>query len=225
MLRQFVEEQDLRIDILIDCSKSMSFGEPLTKLDYARRAAAILAFVATGSHDRLSVSAFDSKVVSRLKPARGQSQLFAALSFLDSISTRERETSLDRVLQDHRRANSKPGVSFIISDFLDSSDFRRRMRLMAHSGFELNLIQVMAPEELDPKLAGDLMLIDSETGVECEVTIDSRTMAAYKRILTRLTVDLESFCRANGFGYIRVTTDQPFEDLLVKNLIDSGMIA
>lgn len=224
MLRQFVEEQDLRIDVLVDVSGSMAFGQPITKLAYARRTAAIIAFVATGSHDRLSVSAFDSVVVSRLKPLRGQRQLFSALTFLDSISPRNQETNLNRVLQDHRRANTRPGVSFIISDFLDPNDFRRRMRLLAHSGYELNLIQVMTPEELDPRLAGDLMLIDSETGAECDVTIDARTMTVYRRVLTRLTEDLEAFCRVNGFGYVMVTTDKPFEDSLVKNLIDCGMI-
>src|SRR5918911_5202810 len=45
MLRQFVEEEDVRIDILIDRSGSMRFGKPHTKFDFARRAAAALAFL------------------------------------------------------------------------------------------------------------------------------------------------------------------------------------
>lgn len=225
MLRQFVEEQDVRIDVLVDASRSMTFGEPFTKLEHARRTAAIIAFVATGSHDRLSVSSFDSAIVSRLKPLRGRSQLFSALSYLESLSSHDQETDLSSVLREYRHISARPGICFIISDFMDASDFRRRMTMLAHAGFDLNLIQVMAPEEMDPQLAGDLRLVDSESGAECEVTVDPRTTAAYRRALTRLTTDLEGFCRGNGFGYVMVTTDKPFEDLLVKNLIECGMIA
>lgn len=224
MLRQFVEEQDVRIDVLVDVSCSMSFGEPLTKLDYARRTAAIIAFVATGSHDRLSVSAFDSSIVSRLKPLRGRGQLFSALSYLESLPSHDQETDLGNVLRQYRHVSMRPGICFILSDFMDATDFRRRMTLLAQVGFELNLVQVMAPEELNPQLTGDLMLIDSESGGECEVTVDPRTTAAYHRALARLTTDLQAFCRGNGFGYVMLTTDKPFEDLLVKNLIECGMI-
>src|SRR5499427_11159628 len=72
MLRQFVEEEDLRIDILIDCSASMDFGEPLTKFDYERRAAAALAFLANDSHDRVGVAGFDDGITSRLRAKRGK---------------------------------------------------------------------------------------------------------------------------------------------------------
>src|SRR4026208_846102 len=60
MLRQFVEEEDVRIDILIDQSASMRFGESMTKFDFARRAAAALAFLAVSTLDRVSVATFDS---------------------------------------------------------------------------------------------------------------------------------------------------------------------
>src|SRR6185295_2110475 len=83
MLRQFVEEEDVRIDILLDQSRSMHFGFPKTKFDFARRAAAALAFLAVSSLDRAGISAFDSAIRSRLRSLRGRGHLVSVLSFLD----------------------------------------------------------------------------------------------------------------------------------------------
>src|SRR5262245_34540731 len=66
MLRQFVEEEDVRIDILLDQSKSMHFGAMATKFDFARRTAATLAFLGISSLDRVGVAMFDSTMRNRL---------------------------------------------------------------------------------------------------------------------------------------------------------------
>src|SRR5918911_2909459 len=86
MLRQFVEEEDVRIDILVDQSRSMHFGTPQTKFDFARKAAAALAFLALSSLDRASVSTFDSSLRSRLRAVRGRGHLVSILSFLDKLA-------------------------------------------------------------------------------------------------------------------------------------------
>jgi uncharacterized protein (DUF58 family) len=62
MLRQFVEEEDVRIDILIDQSRSMHYGERVTKFDFARRAAAALTFLGISSLDQVGVATFDSAI-------------------------------------------------------------------------------------------------------------------------------------------------------------------
>ena len=86
VLRQFVEEEDVRIEILIDRSRSMHFGEPMTKFDFARRAAAALAFLAATSLDRFGVTAFDAAVRKRMRPLRGRGHLLSVLSFLESLA-------------------------------------------------------------------------------------------------------------------------------------------
>src|SRR5215469_6320870 len=71
MLRQFVEEEDLRVDILIDATASMRVEGAVTKFDYARKLAAVLAFLAVGSHDRVGVWTVDASLESRVRPSRG----------------------------------------------------------------------------------------------------------------------------------------------------------
>jgi len=253
MLRQFVEEEDVRIDILIDQSRSMHFGQPMTKFDFARRAAAALAFLAVSSLDRVSVATFDSDLRSRIRAMRGRGHLHSVLSFLDRLSPQTEQTvsnegpstvgqadgpppdaglqsgsaegvtTLSAVIRKYQRSNIKPGILFVISDFLDAGDFRTEMKLLAQQGFDLNLIQVLAPEELRPQLRGDLMLVDSESGAAREVTINERVLGAYRSAVDSYTKALESFCRGTGIGYAMVTADVSFEDLLLTKLIEGRM--
>ena len=253
MLRQFVEEEDVRIDILIDQSRSMHFGDPMTKFDFARRAAAALAFLAVSSLDRVSVATFDSDLRTGIRALRGRGHLHSVLAFLEKLSLEVPEseakesgategsgqvaridtpeapvdpeafTSLSAVIRRYQRSNLKPGVVFVISDFLDDCEFRVEMKLLATRGFDLNLIQVLAPEELQPQMTGDLMLVDSETGAEREVTVSERVLAAYHTSLAAYTNSLEAFCRANGIGYTMITSDLMFEDILLKRLVEGRM--
>lgn len=245
MLRQFVEEEDVRIDILLDQSGSMHFGNPITKFDFAVRAAAALSFLAVSGLDRVGISTFDSAARIRLRAMRGRGHLLAALSFLGNLSeefssnsmacgisenvrTEEGEnvpepTNLAAVLRSYQKSTSRAGILFIISDFLDTGDFQKEMKMLAHRGFDVNLLQVLAPEEINPELGGDLLVIDAETGEEREITVNDRALAAYKASLSRFTDSLESFCRGCGLGYLMVTADTAFEDTLLKNLIESRM--
>src|SRR6266480_185942 len=86
MLRQYVEEEDVRIDILVDQSRSMHFGRPITKFDFARRAAAALAFLAVSSLDRVGVATFDSTLRARVRALRGRGHLHSVLAFLEGLS-------------------------------------------------------------------------------------------------------------------------------------------
>jgi uncharacterized protein (DUF58 family) len=264
MLRQFVEEEDLRVDILIDSSESMRLPAAMTKFDYARKVAALLAFLAINSHDRVGVLTFDSSLDSRVRAARGQAHFFEVLRFLEALSANcsahsglraegsdgdpdpglklegassasdlaqdadqsaDKRTDLASTLWDYSKSVTRPGVVFILSDFLDASDYRRQMKLLAHNGYELNLIQILSNQELQPDLSGDLELVDSETGQSCEVSSWDVSLRSYHAALAGFTTGLESFCRSLGHGYVLATTDQPFEALLFKNLIGARMLS
>ncbi len=245
MLRQFVEEEDVRIDILFDQSRSMHFGQPMTKFDFARRAAAAIAFLAVNSLDRVGVATFDSTLRARIRALRGRGHLHSVLSFLEGVSKQsepgskmgvesvesgaevgngsDHATNLSAVLRSFQRSNQRPGILFLISDFLDPGDFRKEMKLLAQRGFDLNLIQVLEPEELQPAITGDLMLVDSETGAAREITVNERMLTMYRTALSAYTTSLDSFCRATGIGYMMVTADLSFEDLLLKRLVERRM--
>lgn len=253
MLRQFVEEEDVRIDILIDKSNSMFFGEPVSKFEFALKAAAALAFLAVGSLDRVGVATFDSDLRTRVRSLRGRGHLHSILLFLEQLWIEKSDTAaipdsdndessplttdqksaevehsnavtnLSAIIRRYQRANLKPGIVFVISDFLDREDFRHQLKMLVQAGFDLNLVQVLTPAELSPEIKGDLMLVDSESGVSREVTISERVLKGYKAALEGYTTGLEAFCRSTGIGYAMFSVDMSFEDILLKRLIESRM--
>jgi uncharacterized protein (DUF58 family) len=247
MLRQFVEEEDVRIDILLDQSPSMHFGSPMTKFDFARRATAALAFLAVSSLDQVGIATFDTAIRLQKRASRGRGHLMAVLNFLESLSADNKQspkndsapepenrveavkahpnqrTSLSGVLRNYQQITRRPGILFVISDFLDEDDFRTEAKLLVQRKFDVNLIQVLADEEVNPEAAGDLLMVDSESGDEREITANERAVAAYKKMLAQYTSSLESFCKSNGLGYTFLQASASFEDLLLKNLIESRM--
>lgn len=245
MLRQFVEEEDVRIDVLIDQSQSMRFGGTVTKFDFARRAAAALAFLAVTSLDQVGVAAFDSAIRMQMRPSRGRGHLMAVLNFLETLAKAESKepaavvkgagiepatarqkaerTNLSAVLRAYQKTRPRPGILFVISDFFDEGDFRAELGLLSQRRFDVNLIQVLADEEVSPEALGDLLVVDSETGDEREITANERAISAYKKTLALFTTSLENFCRSKGVGYTFIQSSASFEDLLLKHLIESRM--
>src|SRR5205085_11610433 len=117
MLRLFVEEEDVRIDLLVDSSRSMEFGEP-SKFDYARRVAAALGYLGVSSLDRVGAGGFDERLGPRLRAARGRGQLFALLRFLEGLTLPTGETGtgagLAAAVDRYGRETSRPGILFVI---------------------------------------------------------------------------------------------------------------
>src|SRR5947207_1018162 len=83
-LRLFLEEEDLRVHLLIDTSRSMEFGTP-TKLRYAKQVAAALGFVGLINLDRVTVSTVGGESSLRSPVYRGRPSLWRMLAFLDAV--------------------------------------------------------------------------------------------------------------------------------------------
>ena len=111
-----------------------------------------------------------------------------------------------------------PGLAVVVSDFLDPGGYESGLRALMERRFDLHVIHVLAPDELRPPLGGDLELVDAESGEIREVSVDVETLRAYHRALDTFLGGLEGFCRANELSYVRVATDTPLEDLLLRKL-------
>ena len=95
-LKLFVEEEDLSIHLLIDTSKSMDFGSPLTKADYARRVAAALGYVALSEYDRVLLSSFGQTLGRAAAAAAGQAGHLPVFPVFRDQTARRRRDPLRR---------------------------------------------------------------------------------------------------------------------------------
>ena len=215
-LKLFVDEEDLRLHLLLDGSASMSFGEP-GKLHYAARLAAALGFVGLASHERVGVAVIRDRMAEGWSPARGRGQLLSLLEFAARLRS-EGPTGLSDALVAYALRSREAGLAVLISDLLDPAGYERGLKALLERRFDVHVVHLLSPEELNPVLAGDLRLTDAETGEIQDFTMDGEAMRSYRERLGEFLESAEGFCRANEISYHRVATDTPVEELVLREL-------
>jgi uncharacterized protein (DUF58 family) len=233
-LKLFVEEEDLTVHILVDVTHSMDWGQP-NKLAYAIRAAGALGYITLAGLDRVTITTLknDSKKNEKLghfAPHRGKQSVTALFEFLesylpqatDTVVPKNTYTNLAPILQAYAHRVQSPGPLILISDLfetpLDSTNnhlsIQQALNSLVAKGFEVTLLHILSPDEVNPNLSGELKLLDSESGAELEVTADFVLMEKYRRSLLDWRTELRNFCGARGMHYVSVATDLPLEELL-----------
>jgi uncharacterized protein (DUF58 family) len=247
-LKLFQEEEDLTVHVLVDASRSMDWGDtegdaggPLAlpgrsegaegradtnKLLYAKRTAAALSYIALAGFDRVTVAAFNRQGMQRFAPSRGKGHAVSLLRFVAGIQATG-ETDLDASLRAYAAYARYPGLCFVLSDFFTAHGGTDGLTALQAGGHEIQVLHTLAPAEVHPELAlvGDLRLRDSETGATQEVSIDPGLLDLYTAKFTAWQGALENFCRRRGINYFQVTTDTPFEDLVLHYLRQRGIVS
>jgi uncharacterized protein (DUF58 family) len=222
-VRLYEEERELPIHVFLDASASMNFGSGLSKFDWAQRLTAALGYVALCGFDRVTVRTFPhhsssaANPSSHLRAVRGKRQ---ARNFLANIAQLKPGGSgdLNAALRRGSLEMRRPGVVVVISDFLDPQGFAPGLESLVTRGCQVQVVQVLAPEEWDPPWQGDLRMVDVESGAEQEVTCGRFRLQAYQRTVEHFTGRLRQFCRARGIASTLVRTDQTVDDFVLREL-------
>ena len=114
---------------------------------------------------------------------------------------------------------------FLISDLLTPNGCFEGLRALQNAGFEVNVINVLSPDEINPVLRGDLKLVDIETGEVQEVSIDRKALEMYRQefnLWQRVIID---FCQRRAINYIQVDTTVPFDVLVLHYMRQRGLVA
>lgn len=215
-LKLFVEEEDLCLHLLLDASASMDYGEP-SKFDYAVRLAAALGFVGLVNLERVGVGVVRQRVAEGWPPMRGRNQFLPLMDFVGKLQPGG-PTDLAAGLGDYARRAREGGLAVLISDLMDPAGSETGLRALLERGFDVQVIHVMAPEEMDPTFGGDLRLVDAETGESREVTADGEAFRQYQRRLRQFLDRVESFCLEHEISYHRVTTNVALEAFVLRRL-------
>ena len=229
-LRLYVEEEDATIHIILDASRSMDWGRP-SKWPYSQRAAAALGYLALVGTDRLAGAALgggneDFRSLgdfgSLFPPQRGRKQ---ALTWFNWLSTRQpggQATPAAGLLR-YAASVRRPGPLIILSDLMDDG-WREGIGRLAERRYEVTLLHILAPQEARPELAGDLRLLDSETGTAVEITADYDLLARYQARVEAWQQEWRAFCAARAVAYVPVETALPFEELVLSFLQRQGIV-
>ena len=215
-VKLFVDEEDLCLHLLVDASASMAFGRP-TKLEYAVRLAAALGFVGLVNHERVGVGVLRDRVVEGWPPTRGRNQILGLVDFLAAVEPSGR-TRLNEGLAEYALRAREPGLVVVLSDLLDPGGFEVGVRALLERRFDVHVLHLLDPEEMNPTLGGDLRLTDSETGEQRDLTVDGDAVRAYRDRLYQFLERVEGACRSREIGYHRVITDTPVEEFVIAQL-------
>ncbi|MBI3762711.1 MAG: DUF58 domain-containing protein [Chloroflexi bacterium] len=236
------EEEDLAVHILVDASRSMEWGEgEYNKFDYALILTAALGYIALAAGDRLTVTMLRSNFpfpphpnplplgegrvrgVRQFGPARGRGHLLPLLTFLDEQAG-EGTTDLNAQLRDYALAARRPGLAFVLTDLFSPAGYTDGLNALQGRGYEVSMIHLLAPDELEPPLAGDLRLMDVETGAGQEVTLDGSLRELYKRRVVAWRDEIESHCLKRDVHYVPVVTSTAWERLVLYHLRRQGLV-
>lgn len=234
-LKLYEEERELPVRIFLDASESMTFGEP-RKFDFARQVAAAIGYVALCGFDRVSVIPFpnaqgrtptaptenlnysqQSAVEGALRSVRGKKssmQFFANLNALTAGGGADLNTALRRGALESRHT----GLAIVLSDFLDPTGYEAGLTALVGRGFQVNCVQILAPEELSPSTFGDLRLVDSESGGLQEVTFGRYRMKAYQQTVQNFIQRLREYTTKRGINFFMAPSNMDLQDLLLKQL-------
>ena len=222
VVREFRADGHLRVHLIVDTSASMATGTP-DKLSCARTLAALLSFVAARRGDALGIATFDQTVRKVLEPAGGRAQWRRVLDALQSVEATG-SSATNRALIDYGSMMPGPGLAVVISDFFDEQGVLEGLQYLAHRRLMPAVIQVVAPEELDPDIDDDAELVDVERPGARAVAVDRRAVARYKERLARHANELAEFCATHDMAWTRVSSSMPFAGLL-RACIDAGLLA
>jgi uncharacterized protein (DUF58 family) len=224
-IKLFEEEEDLAVYILLDASRSMGWGEAdLDKFQYALRLAAGLGAVALASGDRLVVAALrDGGVTAEFGPARGQAALPRLFRFLEGIEAAG-QTDLDASLRQFFVTPRRAGLAILLSDLLSAQGWEAGLRQALGRGHEAALLHILAPDELDPPLAGDLQLVDIESGHEQDVSLDGGLRSLYRQRARAWMQSAQATCSQQGVRYQQLTTSLPWERALLLEMRRAGIV-
>lgn len=250
LLRQYEEEEDLYVYLMVDASASMAVGRDAppgalksaktegastpsgpsgkvsparTKLDQARRMAAALAYIALAGLDRASLVTFSEKLGQRLLPARGKAQIFRILQFLRQVDPGGTTTFGDS-MRAFVHETKRRGMVVVLSDFYAQDGWEEGLNLLRYHRFEPVVVQLVDERELSPNLRGDILLVDVETQETKEVTLTPRLLDKYRAAHAAFSSELESHCKARQIAYYQASVQAPFDELVVAMLRTGGFL-
>ena len=215
-LRVFEAEENLTITVLIDCSNSMYHGKP-AKAPLATALAAAISYVALKCEDRVIVGALTDRLAAYRKAGSGKNAIWTVGEFLNRLP-RSGTTDLNRALYDLGRIVSGPGLTIVISDFLAPGGYQTGIRAVRQLRQEVALLQILAPDELEPDLQGDWRLRDSEGGGNVDVSASPSVLSAYRQRLALFTQELASFAHSYAMTCTLIPSDTSIIDVVQRIL-------
>ena len=219
----YLDERQMHTRIYIDASRSMEYGRA-DKAEQALRLAATIAYLSLNEMDKVSIYAVREKeIVNVVEGMVGKDSFVTEIGKLNDV-----EFSGDSHLSDAivpSAVGYGDGLSVIISDFLTDNNYEDAVNHLADKRRDVLCIQVLSPDELNPKLRGKVHLYDSEDVAKTyRKNIKRDIMKAYREALSYATNRINDLCASRGARYLLVSSEDKMGDLFFNKMVEREVL-
>lgn len=214
--------REVTVNLLIDCSASMMWGDP-PKKSLLLNFAAAMGYLALTHGDRLIIHPMTSEGDGTLGPISGKGQVPALLNFLRALTFKESIDIKERVRTFAK--NARGGLTLIFSDLLDVDDLSIILDLLPVPRWEVIVFHILHPHELDPVIVGNFQLIDVESGKAANYDIDLKAIQGYHRHIDAWKNHLELSCVQRNAFYCLVPTNWSLEREIIPYLLSVRVLS
>lgn len=214
-VKQFVEERDRTVNLMVDMSASGYFGSRgSTKREIAAELAAVVAFSAIKNNDRVGLYIVTDKVERYVPPKKGRRHVMRVIGEILAFEPQSRRTDLAKGLDFLAKVARRRSVVFLVSDFLGAGDWERAMRITAQRH---EIVPVVVRDPLEEQLpdVGLVLLEDLETGQVVEVDTSSHARREFARRAHQAAELRDQMLRRINLDIVEVDTNRPYVDALI----------
>tara|TARA_B100001142_G_C14270415_1_gene630667 strand:+ start:504 stop:1382 length:879 start_codon:yes stop_codon:yes gene_type:complete len=214
-VKEFVEENELNIYLILDLSASNNFGFTKSKLDLSFEVAVSLMFLALKNNDRLGLGIFTDKLEKFIPSKKGKRQLLKIIKELIEHKPKSKKTNIMESLSTLNNKLKKKSVIYIISDFISDSYDKPLKFLKLHH--QVTLINISDIREKEIPKIGYTYLEDAETGEQVLVnTSDKNFQKQYREIINKKRKNNEKNMNKIGIDMINVSNEEAFDITINK---------
>jgi uncharacterized protein (DUF58 family) len=214
-VRQYEAETDMVIYLLVDVSASMNYAgsDRETKYVLAAKIAAALSYLMIHQGDKAALGLFAETLKRFLPPGGTRGHLHNLLAELEAVEPMS-TTGIALALKECNALFKRRGLLVVLSDFWDDTDrtFEALSRF-SHRKFEILLLQIVHPHELDLPGVHAARFHDMETHDEVEVEPEE-IRAGYRELARRRSDSLAREANLRQISHALVRTDRPYLDAI-----------
>ena len=218
MIKQFVEERDRTVILVIDVSGSTEYSSQHDlRKETIEQLAGTLAFIASENKDKVGALFFSDTIEQWIAPSKGNVHIGKIIETIFTIKPKSKTTNIAEALRFLINLKKRNAVVFMISDWIAPTDTFDKLLKVASCEYDFVGMRILDPCEHAFPDIGLLDIRDSETNIL--VTLDTRNkksdqsishflqtrLLAQKRIFEKYRIDL-----------LDLSVAQPFINPLIK---------
>ena len=211
-IKQYEEDRELSVFLILDCSRSMELGSDVTRLSLAQEASALLLLACEHNAGAMGAVFFDGKIQFSCPPKSGRENSMMILSKLDKIdSIPEYEKSdgsaLSNAINGAAKLLKKRSLVFILSDFRSSRWDKPFARLAQKH--DVVALRITDPSDSELPEIGTIPFYDAESKKKSLFpTLSRRFKAQWREANQKRSEQWKDFCSKHGAFPLSISTQE-----------------